>query len=170
LPNFFSVFQPDAALLPDPECPVFGLFFHGRIPPAVKMNDMIGCGQIQSRATGFKGQHKIGDIFGFVLERRDDLLSFADSGSAVKLNARAPEYGFKEIIERPHHFPKLGKDQMSPSRFSTGVPVRTIRWTAAISLTLLVWDDPGFLMACASSRIKKYQGRSFSQDSFRTMA
>ena len=49
-------------------------------------------------------------------------------------------------------------DQRSPSRFSTGVPVRAMRASARSCLTALVCLAAGFLMAWASSSTASRQG------------
>ena len=50
-------------------------------------------------------------------------------------------------------FKKSNKLHKSPGRFSTGVPVIATRASARNRFTAFVAPDPGFLIACASSKI-----------------
>ena len=60
-------------------------------------------------------------------------------------------------------FRKSKIDHRSPSRFSTGVPVRARRHFDCSALTARVCLAPGFLMAWASSRITVRHGWVFIQ-------
>jgi len=48
----------DILLLADTEGPVGGLVFNRRVPPAVKMEHMVGGGQGEADATGFQRQNE----------------------------------------------------------------------------------------------------------------
>ena len=56
----------DIAALPDPKGAIGCLIFHGRIPPAVEMEDMVGAGEIEASTTGAQTQDKDGGILGIL--------------------------------------------------------------------------------------------------------
>jgi len=80
----------DIFLLPYAECAVGGLIFHRRIPPSVKMYDVRGGSEIQTRASRFDCQdQKWRSIV--LLELFDYFLSFLDRSFAVEDEAIALE-------------------------------------------------------------------------------
>ena len=78
----------DIAFLSDAVGAVGGLIFDGGVPPAIKVYDLAGCGEIEARAGGLKGEHKEGGaIVG--LERLDEFGALFDGRTSVEDEPRA---------------------------------------------------------------------------------
>ncbi len=73
----------DIPLLTDAKCTVGRLIFHGRIPPAIKVDDMGSGGQIQPRPTRFQREHEEGYQLIF-LKSPDEFAALGDRGAAMK--------------------------------------------------------------------------------------
>ena len=97
--------------LADPISPVGGLVFHGGIPPAVKMEDMVGPGEVQARAPGLQGQDEQGQAAAIGLEALHHLIPLLFGGPAVQ-EEDFPAEGFLQVkLQNLAHFGKLSEDQ-----------------------------------------------------------
>jgi hypothetical protein len=83
IPSIFSSTVPLVKNLPDPEGTVGCLVFNRRIPPTVKMDDMVCFGQIKAHAARLQRQDHKGDIT-LVLEFVNDLFPFSDGHTSVQ--------------------------------------------------------------------------------------
>lgn len=54
----------DLVFLSDTVCPVDGLVLDGGVPPWIVEDDVGGGGEVETRASGFEGEHEDGWVFG----------------------------------------------------------------------------------------------------------
>ncbi|MNW63603.1 hypothetical protein D3C74_418260 [compost metagenome] len=103
--------------LTHPISPVGGLILHSRVPPAVKVEDMIGCGQIQSHAAGLDGQNEDGRL---LVLRQCSGLEFLNhavpcrlGGAPVQIQHRFLQLLTQYLLQHLSHTNVLGENQAS---------------------------------------------------------
>ncbi len=94
----------------DAESTVGGLVFHGRVPPAVEVNYMVGGGQVQTHPARFQGKDHEGNVF-FAAEALHELETFFYRRLPVEYQPLPLENPFQAGGQGLSHFPELGEDQ-----------------------------------------------------------
>ena len=92
--------------LPNAEGPVRSLIFHSRVPPAIKVNDMGGMGQIETSAACLQRQNEEGRSV-LALELPDQFAALFDSHVAVQDKAGSSKDAGKIVGKGVDDFPKL---------------------------------------------------------------
>src|SRR5262249_15747868 len=96
--------------LPDAEGAVGRLIFHSRVPPPIEVDDVRSCGEIESRAACFDGEHEERDAF-VLLKPTYQILALPDLGLAVPDEGGAPEHGIQECGEWCGRLLELREDE-----------------------------------------------------------
>ena len=95
-------------LLADPEGPVGCLVLNSRVPPPVKVNNVVRRGKIESHTPGFEGQYHIGHIVP-VLKTGHDIFPLSHRRAAVQHEALPLEYSSQKLGQRVRDLPELGE-------------------------------------------------------------
>ena len=101
----------DIALLADAKGAVGGLILHRGIPPAVKVEDMAGAGQVEANATGFEREDKDWRTIGLLLKLFHHALARFGWGAAVEKERGHPQLLLQIAAQQLAHLGKLGEDQ-----------------------------------------------------------
>ena len=100
----------DIALLPDAKRPVRSLVLHGRIPPAVEVDDMAGGRQVQPGAACLERQDEEGRAV-VALERFHQLPPLPYGGASVEHEPGTAEHALKMLRQRRRDLAKLREYQ-----------------------------------------------------------
>src|SRR5262249_31856369 len=121
-------------VLPDSEGPISGLVFHSRVPPSVEVDDVRGCGEIETSAAGFDREHEERDGI-VLLELPYEILALLDRRLTMQQEATFPEHGAEERLERRRYLLELGEDQRLFLLFSNDL--RDVAQTCELAAILL---------------------------------
>jgi hypothetical protein len=99
----------DIFLLANTEGSIGGLVFHRRIPPTIKVHDVIRCGQVQTDAASFERQHQKGNVGVPLLEGVDEGLALFHRHATVQDKTGPPEDASQEVVQSRGDFPELRK-------------------------------------------------------------
>ena len=100
----------DVLFLADAEGAVGGLVLDGGVPPAVKMDHVVGAGEVEAGAARFDGEDHEGDIF-FPVEFLHHLLAALHAGAPVQDESLRVEDLLQEPCEVFRDLAVLGEDE-----------------------------------------------------------
>ncbi len=98
------------ARLPDPEGAVGGLIFHRRVPPAIKVEDVVSVGEVQPHAAGLQREDKQARPLGG-LEAPHHAVAILGRRAAVQKQRLAKQPLREVLLEQRAHLGELREDQ-----------------------------------------------------------
>ena len=97
--------------LTDAKSTVGSLILDGRVPPAVKVKDVVGAGQVQPRAAGFERKDEDRRAVSFLLKTRHQAIPLLLRRAAVQKQHLDAEQGLQIRPQHLAHRGELGEHQ-----------------------------------------------------------
>src|SRR5690348_9851749 len=96
--------------LPDTKGSIGCLILHSRVPPAIKVKDMVGSGQIQSNAACFEREDKEWRPITLLLELLYHHITLLLGGATMQEEGLTIKGLLQMLAQQRAHLGKLGKD------------------------------------------------------------
>jgi len=97
--------------LADAEGAVGGLVFHGGVPPAVEVENVVGAGEVEAHTPSLEGEDKQARGGGVILEAVYHGRALGLAGAAVEEQRFVAQVGGEVALEQLAPLGKLGEDQ-----------------------------------------------------------